>query len=127
MTTEKATATELTIEQFNANERKLALQAAKNAVLALYKSDRAAFLHNLQFDKSDRAFVQEVEYTAKKATEKGIVTYTAKAALRMTLFDFVLDKSDRATLKDRLSRIAEYASDMTSESRAAALPLIANI
>lgn len=126
--TEKKAA-ELTLEQKNANARKEALQAAKNAVLSLYKTDRIAFLHACLFDKNDRAYTETVEYTAHKYDESkaGIVPYTATANLRVTLFDFITEKEDRATVKDRVEKIAILASDSAKESRAAAVPFIKNI
>lgn len=127
--TNEKTAAELTLGQKNANARKEATQAAKNAVLSLYKQDRIAFLHDCLFDKNDRAYTQTVEYTAYKYDESknAVVPYTATATLRVTLFDFVTEKDSRATVKDRVEKIALLASDSTKESRAAAIPYIRNV
>lgn len=129
-TTTNATtnAAALTLEQRNANARKTAMQAAKTAVLELYAKDRIAFLHAVKFDAHDKAYTEKVEYTAERYNTDGkLEKFTAAAVLRVSLFDFVQDKDSRATVKDRTERLADMASDSAKESRAAAVPLIANL
>ena len=127
MKNDTITAAALTIEQKNANARRDALTAAKNAVLALYANDRIAFLHACLFDKNDRAYTQIVEYTEEKNDGGTLVPVTASARMRVTLFDFVTEKNDRAALNDRIELLAEKASECGKAAYAAAVPLVQNV
>mgnify|MGYP007022376948 CR=1 FL=1 len=118
------TAAKLTLEQKNANARRDAMTAAKNAVIALYANDRIAFLHACLFDKNDRAYTQIVEYTAEKNDGGTLVPFTASARLHVTLFDFVTKKNDRAALNDRIEMITEKASECGKAAYSAAVPLV---
>lgn len=117
----------LTIEQYNASEKKNALQAAKNAVLSHFDERRLDFLASMLFDERERAYISRVEYTAKKKTENGIETYTANAALRVSIFDFVTDKEEKKTLRERVEKLAELASVCSKENVNAAVPYIKNV
>ena len=117
----------ITLEQKNADAKRFAMDAARDAVKAAYKNNAQGFLKALYFDKNEKPYSALVRYPVFTLDGYTLIENDAYAVLRLSLYDFIESKESKACLRDRLDRLAALASENTSESRAAAMPLIANI